>query len=188
MISSPIKLRRSARVAGRSAARYLVIRPSFPLLAGYQSECHCCSTFKASTTPASLSPLPVAPSQQHIRASPVLEASCNALGSRPSVKPAPGFPSRTLEEQLWAKGFKRVAGMVKLCDKVPTLPCTMAASIQTSTVISWSACPCHVDSASIQRLLGLTCYEVASIQPILVATAVDCSASQWCDRPKLQLS
>jgi len=119
MISSPIKFRRSARVAGRSAARYLVIRPSFPLLAGYQSECHCCSTFKASTTPASVSPLPVAPSQQHIRASPFPEASCNALGSRPSVKPAPGFPSRTLEEQLWAKGFKHVAGMLELCGNCP---------------------------------------------------------------------
>ena len=144
MISSPIKLRRSARVAGRSAARYLIVRPLFPLLAGYQSECHCCSTLKASTTPASVSPLPVAPSQQHIRASPVPEASCNALGSRPSVKPAPGFPSRTLEEQLWAKGFKHVAGMLELYDKVPTLTRLTAASIKTSTPISWSACPCHV--------------------------------------------
>ncbi|DBA81065.1 TPA: hypothetical protein ACH3X2_007264 [Trebouxia sp. C0005] len=137
MISSPIKLRRSARVAGRSAA----------------------STFQASTTPAALHPLPAVPSQQHIRANPFPEAGCIALASHLSSKPAPGFPSRTLEEQLWAKGFKRIAGV----DEAGRGP--LAGPVVAGACIM----PPHVDIPGIRDSKLMTAAQRENICQLLMA-------------------
>lgn len=87
MISSPAKLRRSARVAGTPAPRFL--HNSTDQGAAARSSTH---KAHASRQKASKVNVPE-PTEQG------------------SLKSAPGLPSRSLELSVWAQGFKHVAGV-----------------------------------------------------------------------------
>ena len=85
----------------------------------------CCSCLKEESSQPRSPPL----LQKRGRGKAVEELeSSPALESDQCVKAVPGLPSRKLEQQLWAKGFKQVAGEIcALCNK-PATPCALLSS------------------------------------------------------------
>lgn len=133
MISSPIKLRRSARVAGHSVVSNLQLH--------------------AAQAPAGAS------LQQRGRRTSGLEPEGSVSGSEQSAKPVSGLPNRSLEQQLWAKGLKHVAGV----DEAGRGP--LAGPVVAGACIL----PPHVDIAGIRDSKLMTAAQREKVYALLMA-------------------